>query len=464
MRSCICAAVCWTASCFFVSSSLAEKKPDLRVGAAAVNLKADARMVLAGMLEARYADTQEGELRAISVVCEKPGDSKIAIVTCDVLWIPRDIIDRALVEIEKKTGIAPGNILVNATHTHYAPSTSAAHDFGVSRRWCEELRRGIIRSVVEANKKLKGGDCRFYFHLGEEKTVGANSRLLLPDGNITWINPRRESAGKGKPTGPFDPQLPLLDFRGADGKSLAMIWNHSTHALGTLSRSVIRSPSFYGLATQELEKEMGGVVSFVSGASGSTHNIGGVPTAVCIKRLKSAVKDARSKARRRAVDRLASIKRPFKYRVRRFDDAREDAKIRKYCTKYTPNQTGYIRKVFEKMRKKLAAHQGKQRETWIQAMVVGDVAIVGVPAEYFTSLGVDIKKRSPYKYTYVAALANDWIGYLPDRKAHELGGYQTWMGLHSFAEIGTGERMANEVVAMLGTLAKKSKTARPHTP
>lgn len=70
-------------------------------------------------------------------------------------------------------------------------------------------------------------------------------------------------------------------------------------------------------------------------------------------------------------------------------------------------------------------------------------------------MGVDIKKRSPFKYTFVAELANDWIGYLPDREAHHLGGYQTWMGLHSYAEPGTGERVADEVVAMLKELETK---------
>ena len=81
------------------------------------------------------------------------------------------------------------------------------------------------------------------------------------------------------------------------------------------------------------------------------------------------------------------------------------------------------------------------------------MAIVGVPAEFFTGLGIEIKKRSPFKETYVAELANDWIGYLPDREAHQLGGYQTWMGLHSFAEVGTGERVVDEVVDMLNELA-----------
>jgi hypothetical protein len=106
------------------------------------------------------------------------------------------------------------------------------------------------------------------------------------------------------------------------------------------------------------------------------------------------------------------------------------------------------------MRKALAPQQGQERSTTLQVILVGDVALVGIPAEYFTGLGMDIKKRSPFPSTFVAELANDWIGYLPDRQAHELGGYQTWAGFHSYAEIGTGERVADEVVKMLEELKR----------
>jgi hypothetical protein len=49
----------------------------------------------------------------------------------------------------------------------------------------------------------------------------------------------------------------------------------------------------------------------------------------------------------------------------------------------------------------------------------------------------------------VVELSNDWIGYLPDREVHKLGGYQVWTGYHSYAEPGTGERMVEEAVRML---------------
>jgi neutral ceramidase len=119
-----------------------------------------------------------------------------------------------------------------------------------------------------------------------------------------------------------------------------------------------------------------------------------------------------------------------------------------------PKQADDTIEVFRKQRKLLAPKQGEERTTWIQVLVIGDVAIVGVPAEFFTVLGQDIKRRSPFRYTYVAELANDWIGYLPDKKGFELGGYQTWMGLHSFAALGTGERVVDATVELLEELAK----------
>ena len=287
---------------------------DLRVGAAAVNLQSDETMPLAGYLENRFTQEQEGELRAVAVVVEKPGSGKVALVACDVLWVTRAIVDAAAAEIERTTRIPASHVLVNATHSHHAPGTAPAHAFGWSEKFADEVRRGIVKSVQDANARL--ADASFHFKLGEEQTVGANSRLLLRDGNVSWLNPMGEAGDLVQPTAPFDPQLPVLDFRSPAGKTLALIYNHSTHTIGTRSGRDVRSASFYGLAAQELERELGGVVSFVEGASGSTHNIRGVPVPLAIERMKRAVLDARRAAEPRPVARVAAIKRPFTYRLR----------------------------------------------------------------------------------------------------------------------------------------------------
>lgn len=434
-----------------IAPSLAQAG-DLRVGAAAVKLEGDDSMVISGGIGPRYAKGREGELRVTAVVLEKPKQAKLAIVACDALFVSRRDVDPCLEEIEKTIGIPFANVLVNATHTHHAPSTTRVHGYDREEVFCKRLREAIVRAVRQADARLPDGDARFFFHLGQEATVGGNSRLLLSDNTVWWVGSRADAV---RPTGPFDPQLPVLAFRDSGDNLRALIYNHSTHPIGT-RRGNVRSPSFYGLAAQELEPELGGTVCYLGGACGSTHNVTGVATGEAVKRLKKAITEALHQAKPRPVDKLAAIKRPFSFKVRKFDELAEDKKVTYYCRKrgakaFAEQTIG----VFREMRRILAPHQGEARQTWLQAMVIGDVAIVGVPAEYFTGLGIEIKKRSPFKYTYIASLANDTVGYLPDREAHKLGGYQTWMGLHSYAEVGTGQRVAREAVRLLHELKQQ---------
>lgn len=422
------------------------KDAAVRVGASAVELEADDDMVVGGGILPVKVKGQEAPLRAVAVVVEKPGAGKLAIVACDVLMMNRDLLDPAVEEVAKALGIPTANVLVNCTHTHHAPSTCTIHGYQRDELFCRRVQQGIVRAAKEANDKL--GDATFHFRLGEESSVGQNSRLLLKDNTIFWIGPHDDAV---RPTGPFDPELPVLAFFGQDGKPRATVFNHSTHSIGV--RKPGRSPSFYGLAAQELEAEKGGTFLFLEGASGSTHNLT-LPAAEMTHRIRQAVSAAMEKVTPHAVKRIAAVKVPFKYKVRSFDEAKEDEAVTAYCRVRAPKGADDIIRVFRDQRKVLAPLQGQERTTWVQAMLIGDVAIVGVPAEYFTVLGQDIKRRSPFRYTYVAELANDWIGYLPDKKGHQLGGYQTWTGLHSFAEPGTGERIADVAVGLLERLAR----------
>lgn len=431
----------------------------LRVGAAAAELQADDSMVIAGGIEPGRAKGQEGKLRAVAVVLEQDS-TRLAIVALDILMMRREHLDPVVAEIERETGIPASHVLVNCTHTHHAPSTMVVHGYGLDPTFVERTQRGVAAAVREAAANLRPS--RGFFHLAEERTVGENSRSLLDDGQIYWIGPRTNVV---RPTGPFDPELPILGFREiAPGDPIrAVLFNHSTHTIGTRQPGV-RSPSFYGLAAQELEAEFGGFFSFLEGASGSTHNLT-LTGDECIRRIRHAVAEGWSKAQPWNIAGLASVKRPFKFRVRDFDEATEAAAVARYCRRYAPGYAAVIERVFRDMRAHLASQRGQERETWVQALRIGNLALVGVPAEYFTQLGLDIKNRSPFRHTYIAELANDWIGYLPNREGHQLGGYQVWTGYHSYAEPGTGERIADLAVELLRELAAaQSLSADPKSP
>jgi hypothetical protein len=213
-------------------------------------------------------------LRAVAVVLSRGPKEKLVIVTCDILMITRQELDPAMEEIEKTTGIPSSHVLVNCTHTHHAPSAVRVHGYDSNPGFRKQVREGIVKAVQEGNRNLGEEPSQFLFHLGREETVGQNSRQLMPDGQIYWIGPRDKFV---RATGPFDPELPVLAFVSPQKKLQAMIFNHSTHPIGT-RKPGLRSPSFYGLAAQEIEKELGGVVSFLEGAS--CDPVGGEQTAL----------------------------------------------------------------------------------------------------------------------------------------------------------------------------------------
>ncbi|NQU97643.1 MAG: hypothetical protein HQ548_08365, partial [Chloroflexi bacterium] len=61
----------------------------------------------------------------------------------------------------------------------------------------------------------------------------------------------------------------------------------------------------------------------------------------------------------------------------------------------------------------------------VQGIRVGSVAIVGVPAEPFAEIGVEVKRRSPAEHTLFCGYSNGLTGYVPTAEAFEEGGYET---------------------------------------
>ncbi|MCS7305489.1 MAG: hypothetical protein NZ602_10340 [Thermoguttaceae bacterium] len=429
------------------ATPLGGAEPELRVGAVAVDLKAEDDMPIAGSIHAWYAKGQEGKLRALAVVLQKGEGPPVAIVACDVLIMAQDLLAPVFEEIERRCKIPASHVMIHATHTHHAPSTCRVHGYGPDERFCREVQKAISEAVAGAQARL--APSRFFYAKGHEDAIGQNSRLLLQDGTIYWIGPRKDVV---RPTGPVDPDVPVLVFRSPEEKLQAMLFAHSAHSIGALKGGV-RSPTFFGLAAQSLEEQYGGMVAFLQGASGSTHRMD-MPPAEAYKRIRQVVEECMKLAKPMLVDKLVSVKRPFTFRYRHFDEAAEEKAVTEYCRKRVGGETAEaFAAVFRQMRKELAPLQGKEKTSCLQVIRIGPVAVVGLPGEVFTALGLEIKRRSPFKETVIVELANDWIGYIPDQEGYRLGGYQVWTGLHSYVAPGTGERMVEQALEMLRSVA-----------
>jgi hypothetical protein len=348
--------------------------------------------------------------------------------------------------------------MLAATNNHSAPVQTIWSDSTADQSFNISIKNTIIKAVGLANKKLDNiseMDC--YFALGDA-TIGQNSRLVMEDGAILWV-PTIYKFGYNRPTGPYDPQLPVLAFKSKDGNLESIIFNHSTQNIDSPVDRVI-SPGFYGKAAQKVEKELGTTAIFFIGAYGSSNVFDDCPNSEREYRVEQGIKKAYSKTEKQDIYRLVSVKKELEFKCRTYDENEQQKAVAEYCNRWLRESTFWhaepeqIIQSFKKKRDLIAPHQGKVRKTWVQVILLGDIAFVGVPGGLFGELGMEIKRRSPFRYTYIVGLANDFIGYLPDNEAFESGGYQTWAHV-AIAERGTGEKIVNETVGLLNDLYRK---------
>ena len=72
-----------------------------------------------------------------------------------------------------------------------------------------------------------------------------------------------------------------------------------------------------------------------------------------------------------------------------------------------------------------------------------------MPAEYFVEFQIQIKTATYPRRSFVVGGANGMMGYLPTRAAFSRGGYETTLGPPSIMAPGTGERIADTVIALI---------------
>lgn len=55
----------------------------------------------------------------------------------------------------------------------------------------------------------------------------------------------------------------------------------------------------------------------------------------------------------------------------------------------------------------------------VQGIRIGDFILVTFTGEMFVEIGLNIKKMSPYEYTFIAGYSNGSIGYAPTTEAYK---------------------------------------------
>ncbi len=437
---------------------------DLRIGAAAVVITPAMGTPLAGYYTPRAADAVHDDLMAKAIVLEQDG-SKVALVACDLIGLPRPIVLEARKVIEQNVGIPPDHVMISATHTHTGPQLPIGSardpsegDAGVkSQQYAASLPELIARAVKEADGRLASVTLRA--GMGREEHLSFNRRFFMKDGTVGW-NAGKLNPNIIRPAGPIDPDVPVLLFELPGGKPLVTYVNFAMH-LDTVGGAQI-SADYPGVLSRLLAQVKGPdmLTVFSTGTCGDINHVD-----VSTREPQKGPEEAARIGTILAAEVLKTYRRldpvtPAAPRVRSQivqlalpDISGENlAAARRLAVNFGKGAPTFIQRVNAFKVIDVASRDGRPHDVEVQVIALGDdVALVSLPGEIFVELGQTIKRASPFKHTILVELANGSIGYIPTRRAYAEGNYEP---VSARCAAGSGEQLVETALKLLNDLKK----------
>jgi neutral ceramidase len=443
-------------------------RADFRVGTAAVKISPPTGTPMAGYYYARGSQEVLDDLYAKAAVLDD-GSTKVALVACDLISLPRYTVLDARQLIQQQTGIPGGHVMISATHTHTGPSLSRdserdKQDGGSSdpaRKYTLELPSRIAQAVAEANGNLK--PVAVSYAREHEDRLSYCRRFWMKDGTIGW-NPGKLNPNIIRPVSPIDPEIGVVYFETTDKKPLLTYVNFALHADTTGGTKI--SADYPGALSRRLADYRGPdmLTIFANGACGNLNHIN--------------VNWAGRQSSPAEANRLGTILAGAVFKAYMDLKPVGDTTLRVRSQvlqlplpKVAPEDVQEAKAIVEKKDKAKFMEQvkaykvldvdkraGMPQEVEVQVITMGDtLAWVSLPGEIFVELGLSIKAASPFAQTHIAELANGSIGYIPNRSAYMEGNYEVESAR---CAAGSGEMLVQAAVKMLEEL--KAKTNRTH--
>jgi hypothetical protein len=417
---------------------------------------------------------------------DKPSTGTHDPLTADVLWLRSasgsDVVwvalDALAVDAELSAAIAgelsavircdPSSIIVCASHTHSGPAgwTGVLHPAartGVDR----DLRAELVGRIVAGSSDL-----------------GVQLRPVEPlyfETNAPGIG-----ANRNDPHGPHDDTLGLIAFVANDGRVAGAVFDHASH------------PTVLGEDNLEWSADWPGVAKRVlrSALASETPGPDGSGDAPIVGFLQGAAGDISSRFVRRAqsfteVDRLGTLFAAHALRALSGGDpvvlTGADHVVRRatvrLATRSLPDP-GSAEKTAAEMKQRwegvrargeaaaeeriaLTRYQGaeiraamargelpSELPVRLTALGIGRCAWIHLPVELFASLGLELRKGSPFEYTRVIGYTDDYLGYVADEGAHEDMVYEAMASVF-------GPRAGAHLIDAAIDLLERTKRARP---
>ena len=430
------------------------KRRQMRAGAATSNITPPLGSLIVGNWDSPPATYVHDELHARVLVLDD-GETQVAIVVSDNLGIPRNVCDAAKRIVNEKTGLPVSHMLMAATHTHSAASArSGDYTEGDLNEYQRFLAMRIADGVLRAIANLE--PAQIGWGVGREPSQVFNRRwrmkpnspeLRNPFGGMDLVrmNPPVGHPDLIEPAGPTDPEIHFISVRSPSGRHIALLANYSLHYVGGVPAGHI-SADYFGVFAERIgellkaEKQDPPFVGILSnGTSGNINNInfrGDDPPRKWkpYEKMRAVANQVAAEVLRAMQSiqyhdfvplGIAQTEIPMGIRVRSEADLKWANSV---LSRPANAPSNHVREAIYAQRTLDMSKLPNQIPLILQALRIGDVGIAAIPAETFVEIGLEIRKRSPFKQTFTISLANGSYGYLPTVEQHKLGGYETWRG------------------------------------
>lgn len=399
------------------------------------------------------------------------GATRVVLCGVDTLGIQAPEADELRRRISAKTGAGPAGVLLNWNHAHHAPPGCRSlfgwqgdRDPEPSRdvlAYIGYLHGRIVEACTLACESLE--PARIRWGLGQVDEA-VNRRQRDADGKVTKIG--------WNPGGLVDPSVPVLQALRKDGTAIATIVSYACHTVTTGIEYLGYSPDYPGPLRDFIRQSTGGECVFMQGAGGNIMpRIAFEGTGEAMRQMgkRLGIEALHAVADRRTQPcRLKEIAfgsgtglalfrwEPMEGPEPRLTACEKEVEFPLLPLPTIEELTALIKKTEDEIKAATdnGATEGELRVlryhglNWarriekelrggsprtsargsINAVRIGEGAIVTGPGEVFAEIGLAVKERSPAEVTLYAGFTNGAVSYLPTAAEFPLGGYEPVYG------------------------------------
>lgn len=424
---------------------------NLKVGYSQLNVNPPLGIGVSGYYIPRFAKGFLDDIEVCTLVLSLK-EKKIALISLDVCGIDTCLIESYSEAIEKETGISKNDIFLSATHSHTSgllvPTEAFEADVDTIHAWAKFVGERVVDSVKIAIEDLKDAKMGYITGWAPER-VAYIRRYKMKDGT-TMTCPPIDDPNIDHPIGTLDQRVHVVRFDREGAESIVM-FNYGLHA-DTINGDLLSS-DWPGWTRKTIEKALDGTKCiFFNGAEGDVGSTNVHPkdgdmndTEISFdnemkspgmarfvgRALAGTILQVYDKVKYVDVDKIGILNKivkvpanvpspedlPRAHEYKELHDSGRDDLI-----PYTAMELTTV--VAEALRMCRMENGPEHFELRLTGVQLGPVAMVGIPGEPFTDIGVGIKEAEGWEMIMPCALTNGNEGYFPVKSAYDEGGYE----------------------------------------